>query len=400
MAFTIFASIGAVAAVLQALGYAIYIKHFLNHRIRPNAASFFMFAYGTSLLALLEWQSGAGWQLLLLPGVCASLSVIVALMCVPRGATDPIDRVEAIAFSTDLWLTVGYVALLYWNSHPSGFASWFLIATNLTAVTCFLPVVRSTWNAPERELPGPWVVWTLAYAALTAATVQADGGRHLSLLIYPLLNMLLHGSVAILALRVSTADRDYVDAAMSLYIAPSGIHGRGVYAGHSFATGQVIWTLTGSPIFKSHSNAGPNLVGISPHVWIDPDRPIDTMNHSCAPNAAFGRNLQLVALRIIEPDEEVTFDYSTTEADPDWLMHCGCAVEECRVELRAIQIAFGNSHFPPAASPVMQRVWRSQRQAAQDRSAFPQLALAADGSLPVAQHMLHEVLAFPEKKPD
>jgi hypothetical protein len=68
--------------------------------------------------------------------------------------------------------------------------------------------------------------------------------------------------------------------------------------------------------------------------------------------------------------------------------------------LRAIQIAFGNSHFPPAASPVMQRVWRSQRQVAQDRSAFPQLALAADGSLPVAQHMSHEVLAFPEKKSD
>ena len=42
-----------LAAALQALGYLLYARLFLKKMIRPNAASSFMFAYGTALLVLL-----------------------------------------------------------------------------------------------------------------------------------------------------------------------------------------------------------------------------------------------------------------------------------------------------------------------------------------------------------
>ena len=87
-------------------------------------------------------------------------------------------------------------------------------------------------------------------------------------------------------------------------------------AGRAFAPGERIWTLTGKPVFGAVTESGPNYIGIGPDVWIDPDQPLDHINHHCAPNAAFGPRRQLLALRPIEPHEEVTIDYSTTEADP------------------------------------------------------------------------------------
>ncbi len=383
MDFAMLANFGVLAAVLQIVGYLVYIRYFLKHSIKPNAASFFMFAYGTSLLAFMEWQNGATWSVLLLPTVCAVMSIIVAIMCIPRGATEKIDRVEAVAFSVDLWLTIIYAALVMGFGSGSQYSSWFLLATNLTAVTCFVPVIRSTWIAPDRELPAPWLVWTFAYGALAIATFQTSGTAHPMLLVYPILNMVLHGILGIFALRRGSEDRVYIDKRRTLYFANSAIHGRGVHAGQGFSTGDVIWKMSGRPVFHSSAHGEPNYVGISPNVWIDPDPPIDTMNHSCAPNAAFGRNFELVALRAIHSHDEITFDYSTTEADPEWAMLCGCGVETCREELRAIHIAFAHSRFSPAASPVMQQVWRTQRGAAAMRSAFPQFSKDGVGAATV-----------------
>ena len=102
-------SLGLIAAMLQMAGYAIYIRNFQRDAIKPNAASFFMFAYGTSLLAFLEWKSGASLALLALPFICAAFGIAVALMCLRAGATEPIDRFEARAFWTDIWLTAFYM---------------------------------------------------------------------------------------------------------------------------------------------------------------------------------------------------------------------------------------------------------------------------------------------------
>ena len=153
----------------------------------------------------------------------------------------------------------------------------------------------------------------------------------------------------------------FVDDDKSVYVGQSAIHGDGVFAGRAYGKGQVVWQMTG----RLHSNlvteTYPNFVGIGPDAWINPDSPIDRLNHSCAPNAAFNRKRLLYALRDIAQREEITIDYSTTEADPDWMMKCHCKILGCREILRAIYISFAERDKPPPASPLMQLVWRKRR---------------------------------------
>jgi hypothetical protein len=381
----VIAQLAILAALLQAAGYLLYARLFLKKVIRPNAASSFMFAYGTALLVLLEYSDGASWPVLALPATCATLSIGIALLCLRKRATDAVDKVEATAFSADVWLTVLWSAIAFGYGDISPFSAGFLIAGNVTTLTAFFPVLRSTWRTPERERPEPWLVWTAAYAVLGLVTLLADQGRHPALLVYPLLSVALHGSVAVMALRGRVTLARWVDAAKSIYIGRSTIHGEGMIAGRRFEAGEVVWKMTGRPVFGAVTESGPNYIGLGPDVWIDPDLPLDHINHHCAPNAAFGPRRRLLALRPIVPHEEVTIDYSTTEADPAWAMRCTCGAPECRERLFAIQRSFEDRPEPPQASPLMQLVWRHRRAA---------IAAAALPQLPAAPPRFAPALAF------
>jgi SET domain len=365
-------SLGLIAAVLQVAGYAIYIRNFQRDAIKPNAASFLMFAYGTSFLAFLEWKSGASLALLALPFTCAALGTVVALMCLRAGATEPIDRFEARAFWTDIWLTIFYMSLALGLGDAEAFIVPFLIVTNLSAIVCFVPILRSTWQMPERELPGPWIVWTAAYAMLAFVTIFSDGLSNPVLLLYPLLNVVLHLAMLLMTLRKPITRAAYGLSQSGLRIAKSDINGFGLFTSSGFAARDTVCQLRG-PLKRRPSRSLPNWIGIGPGLWIDPNLPLQHINHSCAPNTAFGRNRKLYALRDITANEEITLDYSTTEADPKWSMACSCQSANCRKTLFAIQYSFSGDS-PPPASPLMQRIWYKLRLAASpDVSAFPQL---------------------------
>ena len=60
----------------------------------------------------------------------------------------------------------------------------------------------------------------------------------------------------------------------------------------------------------------------------------DFFNHSCNPNSGFKGQLFLVAMRNIESDEEITFDYAmvlhVTEGADVYELECLCASPNCR----------------------------------------------------------------------
>jgi len=57
----------------------------------------------------------------------------------------------------------------------------------------------------------------------------------------------------------------------------------------------------------------------------------DYFNHSCDPNAGMQGHLLFVALRDIQPGEEVTYDYVMTDADLDeYSFPCHCGAPHCR----------------------------------------------------------------------
>lgn len=192
--------IAVFSGLLQAVGYLLYLRYAFRRETRPNAASSLMFAYGTALLVFLEWRSGAPVTILLLPTTCAVLGIAVGVYCLQRRIWQGIDRFELVAFACDLAFTAGYF-LAATIGNANSIAPLFLVLTNLSALTSFLPLLRSTYREPQRERTSPWVVWTVAYGVLLVLTL-AQGGAPIFLL-YPASNLVLHALVAGLSLRRS-----------------------------------------------------------------------------------------------------------------------------------------------------------------------------------------------------
>jgi hypothetical protein len=63
------------------------------------------------------------------------------------------------------------------------------------------------------------------------------------------------------------------------------------------------------------------------------------LNHGCEPNTRIV-GLNVVALRAIQPGEEFTFDYNTTEASMEWPFDCHCRSARCHGMIR------GFMHLP------------------------------------------------------
>jgi len=198
--------LGIIAGLLQACGYALYIRGSLRKEIDPNAATWFMFAYGVALLTVLEWDRGANLALTILPIVCATLSVVMASICLRRGTlrwpSEWEDKWELRAFLGDISLTVLYggawvlyVFSFLGEEQRSLAALAFLFGSNATTFTAFAPILRGTYMHPQKERPLPWLLWSSAYVVLGVATVL-EHGLWTELLIYPASNAVLHAAVA------------------------------------------------------------------------------------------------------------------------------------------------------------------------------------------------------------
>ena len=55
----------------------------------------------------------------------------------------------------------------------------------------------------------------------------------------------------------------------------------------------------------------------------------DYINHSCTPTCGIKDQLKIVAMRLIQPGEEITFDYAMTESSK-YKMRCHCKAANCR----------------------------------------------------------------------
>lgn len=97
-----------------------------------------------------------------------------------------------------------------------------------------------------------------------------------------------------------------ISYAIPYYIARSPIHGKGVFASRSIKEGEIIGTLNVSPATRNGHHV----------LWITENRKVRVhcqlkyVNHSEEPNACYYDTLEVVALRDIEKDEEITHDYS------------------------------------------------------------------------------------------
>jgi SET domain-containing protein len=125
-------------------------------------------------------------------------------------------------------------------------------------------------------------------------------------------------------------------------IVKSKIHGKGLIAKEQIKKGDFAGFIKGPVKYKVNTTLkdslqNPDWVGFAKNWWTDPLPPFKYLNHSCDPTCGITGTRTLRALRDIAIGEEITIDYSTTEVDPHWFLHCNCRSKDCRKEIRSIQ---------------------------------------------------------------
>jgi SET domain-containing protein len=124
-----------------------------------------------------------------------------------------------------------------------------------------------------------------------------------------------------------------------LRVGDAGVKGKGVFAARRIEPAEMVWDYAGQERW---------IKDIPSELWkycfqVDYDRYVVPekasagwfMNHSCEPNCVIMGRTKVVALRRIEPGEEVTFDYSTNVGWEGFSMECKCGTKGCRKVVRS-----------------------------------------------------------------
>jgi uncharacterized protein len=124
----------------------------------------------------------------------------------------------------------------------------------------------------------------------------------------------------------------------NLYIGQTSSTGKGLFAKVDIKKGHHIFTWNG--VMKKGRfpwYVGARWLQIEEYQWIAPLRnsPGWYINHSCNPNSGIRNSIKVVAMKNIRRDEEVTFDYSTSESEKDWYLICHCGSKNCRGVIRS-----------------------------------------------------------------
>jgi hypothetical protein len=120
----------------------------------------------------------------------------------------------------------------------------------------------------------------------------------------------------------------------------SPIHGRGLFAREPIAKDEIV-VIKGGYIFDSTTlrdvvlRLGPAEIPVADGLCIGPLTEAEReggmifSNHSCDPNIGVQGQIVFIALRDIQPGEELTHDWATTD-DDTYEMQCNCGTQHCR----------------------------------------------------------------------
>ncbi len=125
-----------------------------------------------------------------------------------------------------------------------------------------------------------------------------------------------------------------------LEVRSSSLEGRGVFAKEKIDQGEVVAVkaghiVTADELSQIAAKVGDYALQIHDHFYLSPISEEETerltifINHSCDPNVGFDGQITYVAMRDIEPGEELCHDYAMERTDNDSL-DCRCCSKLCR----------------------------------------------------------------------
>lgn len=146
-----------------------------------------------------------------------------------------------------------------------------------------------------------------------------------------------------------------------LEVRESPTEGRGAFAARPIARGERLMPVTGRRVTSKDVDINDHYL---PLLQVDDDLFFmgeggsdDFINHSCTPNVAVDPKLMIYALRDIGIGEELFYDYSTFEIDPEWSNPCLCGADNCRGTLTGFAALKSEDQrrLLPFALPYIQR---------------------------------------------
>lgn len=131
---------------------------------------------------------------------------------------------------------------------------------------------------------------------------------------------------------------------MEKLILKAGANGTGVFTILPIQKGEKILNFEGELIPRSPRTENllipedDRYIQVGIDLFIGPSGKIDDhINHSCNPNTGvmiINNTAKLLAIKNIQPDEELTYDYSIQMYNEPWSMECHCGSSNCRKIIR------------------------------------------------------------------
>ncbi len=141
--------------------------------------------------------------------------------------------------------------------------------------------------------------------------------------------------------------------------------GYGVFAREKISAGELITVWGGRVVTEEELDDIPveqatHGIQVDEGIYLIPlgiNEPADMFNHSCNPNAGLFGQIALVAMRDIEPNEEVCFDYAMSDSSPYDEFECHCGEPTCRGKVTGNdwQLPELQARYEGYFSPYLQR---------------------------------------------
>ena len=352
---------------LSLLGYGTYLVGLRRHLVEPNRASWLIWAAAAGVeaatYAAVNPHQPQSWVFALSAVAC----IVVTLSMWRRSRWGAPTPTESVCMGAAL------AALLLWVAFKETFWAHMLVV--VAVPVSFWPTWQSVWEDRARERSPAWGLWTLG-DLMTLLLVTRAGDTGVGGLAYVLVELACHASVwfmvgltilnplrslgpifsqrgqrGLLVLDALTPGNPFAVGTTHL--------GKAVFAARGFADGERLVRFSGRRVSAARlgrqlEGSGDRFVQIAADEYMGPSGRIDDLiNHSCSPNAGlqFERDgVFLVAIRPIEPGEEISWDYATTLSDPDWRLPCDCRSAECRGTIAAF-----------ATLPAVRQEWYLER---------------------------------------
>lgn len=110
-------------------------------------------------------------------------------------------------------------------------------------------------------------------------------------------------------------------------------YGNGIFALKDIKKDEILFEFEGDILSLENVNWTDDMhdhaVQIGENAWISNTGIGRSINHSCEPNCGIKNLIQVVSLRNIKKDDELTYDYEMTE-NSKWMMKCDCRSKRCR----------------------------------------------------------------------